>query len=78
MTCGRGTGPSLGSGLVPRLKQLQNAQLFQTVRGLRPARKRRSNATFTTDAISGNLRASDWHKQFPAMLGLLSNLTGLF
>ncbi|WP_338226011.1 hypothetical protein [Lactiplantibacillus paraxiangfangensis] len=58
MTCGRGTGPSLRSGLVPRLKQLQNAQLFQTVRGLRPE-IRRSKATFTTDAISGNLRVSD-------------------
>ncbi len=46
------------SGLAPRLEQLQRTQLFQTVRGLRPD-THRPNTTFTTDAISANLRAFD-------------------
>ena len=59
MTCGRGTGASLGSGLVPRPERLQKTQLSRTVRGVSPAKKRRANATITTDDISGNLRVSD-------------------
>ncbi len=58
MTCGRGTGASLGSGLAPRPERLQKSQLSRTVRGLRPE-NHRSKATFTTDIISDNLRLSD-------------------
>ena len=46
------------SGLTLRLEQLQNAQLFQTVRGLSPE-NHRAKITFTTDAISDSLRLSD-------------------
>ncbi len=35
MTCGRGTGASLRSGLAPRTGHLQNAQVSCTVRGVR-------------------------------------------
>ncbi|CAJ1227502.1 hypothetical protein [Lactiplantibacillus xiangfangensis] len=59
MTCGRGTGPSLGNGLVLRPERLQKAQLSRTVRGVSPAKKRRANTTFTTDVISYGLRLSD-------------------
>ncbi len=59
MTCGRGTGSSLRNGLDPRPERLQNAQLSRTVRGVKTGKSHRSNTTFTTDAISGNLRLSD-------------------
>jgi len=42
--------------LVPRPEQLPNPQLSRPVRGVSPAKISRANATFTTDAISGNLR----------------------
>ncbi|WP_338208635.1 hypothetical protein [Lactiplantibacillus paraxiangfangensis] len=59
MTCGRGTGASLGSGLAPRPKYLQNAQVSRTVQWCKGG-KAPPNTTITTDAISGNLRASDY------------------
>ncbi|WP_338208645.1 hypothetical protein [Lactiplantibacillus paraxiangfangensis] len=54
MTCGRGTGPSLGSGLVPRPGHLQSAQVSRTVQWCKDG-KAPPNTTITTDAISGNL-----------------------
>ncbi|WP_404411511.1 hypothetical protein [Lactiplantibacillus xiangfangensis] len=58
MTCGRGTGASRGSGLAPRLEHLQKTQLSQTVQWCKDG-KAPPNTTITTDAIRGNLRASD-------------------
>ncbi|WP_338225959.1 hypothetical protein [Lactiplantibacillus paraxiangfangensis] len=59
MVCGRGTGPSLRSGLAPRPEHLQKAQLFWTVRGVGTEKNAGPNTTITTDAISASLRLFD-------------------
>jgi len=44
--------------LDPRSEASPKPQIFRTVRGVRPAEKRRSNATCTSDVISNNLQLS--------------------